>query len=163
MSESHSIAQRLREVLLQGHWIANTNFKAQIERLNLAQAIQKTGNLNSVAALTYHVLYYVSGLLKVLQGGPLDIRDQYSFDLPPLDTEAAWKDLVAEFLAKAEALACEIEKMPDEKLEAPFVEPRYGTYRRNLDGLIEHSYYHLGQVVWLQKLLATAKEPMGEH
>lgn len=50
-----AIANRLREVLLDGHWIANTNFKEQILSLNWEQATQKIGNLNTIAALTFHI------------------------------------------------------------------------------------------------------------
>ena len=34
-----------------------------------------------------------------------------------------------------------------------FVDEKYGTYLRNIDGMIEHAYYHLGQVVLIKKLL----------
>jgi hypothetical protein len=43
--------------------------------------------------------------------------------------------------------------MQDEKLKDVFVEEKYGTYQRNIDGMIEHSYYHLGQIVLIKKLL----------
>ncbi|MGJ8593340.1 MAG: hypothetical protein ACSHXF_12375 [Aquaticitalea sp.] len=43
--------------------------------------------------------------------------------------------------------------MPDSQLNAVFVDAKYGTYLRNIDGMIEHSYYHLGQIVLIKKLL----------
>jgi len=35
----------------------------------------------SIAALTFHINYYVAGVLNVFQGGKLEIRDKYSFDM----------------------------------------------------------------------------------
>jgi hypothetical protein len=46
-----------------------------------------------------------------------------------------------------------IEKMETSKLHEPFVQEQYGTYARNLEGVIEHSYYHLGQVVLLKNMI----------
>jgi hypothetical protein len=73
-----SLANRLREVLLNGKWIANTNFKEQLVGLNWELAVKKVNNLNSISMLTFHINYYVEGVLQVLQGGDLTIRDQYS-------------------------------------------------------------------------------------
>ena len=43
--------------------------------------------------------------------------------------------------------------MPEEELSQGFVDEKYGTYSRNIDGMIEHSYYHLGQIVLIKKLI----------
>ena len=43
--------------------------------------------------------------------------------------------------------------MPDTKLEEPFVDEKYGTYLRNIEAVIEHSYYHLGQISLIRKLI----------
>lgn len=153
MTRSKLIANRLREVLLNGRWIANTNFQDQLATVNWEQATQKVENLNTIAALTYHINYYLAGLSKVLDGGPLDIRDKYSFDLPPIETEQDWMKLVHEFLTNAEKFANQVEEIPDEKLDAAFVDEKYGTYLRNVEGVIEHSYYHLGQVAIIKKII----------
>jgi hypothetical protein len=38
-------------------------------------------------------------------------------------------------------------------LEATFSQKKYGTYYRNLMGVIEHSHYHLGQISLIRKML----------
>ncbi|MEM9982912.1 MAG: DinB family protein [Bacteroidota bacterium] len=154
MNRSIFIADRLREVFLSGSWMASTNYKQQLATISWEQAIQKVGTLNTIATLTYHVNYYVVGLLEVLDGGALSIRDQYSFDLPPIQSEAEWKALVQEFLSNAEQFILQVEKISDQQLEEVFVEEKYGTYLRNLEGVIEHSYYHLGQISLIRKLVA---------
>lgn len=154
MERNADLANRLQEVLLNGRWIAHTNFKEQVEGVTWVLATQKIESLNTIAALTYHVNYYLAGLLNVFKGGGLEIRDKYSFDLPPIASEADWKRLVDEFVVNSENFVREVAGMPDSKLDEPFVDEKYGTYLRNIEGIIEHSYYHLGQVALIRKLIA---------
>ncbi|TVP54193.1 MAG: DUF1572 domain-containing protein, partial [Mongoliibacter sp.] len=60
---------------------------------------------------------------------------------------------VTEFVNNAEKFIHYVEKMDDDFLSQSFVKEEYGSYLRNIEGQIEHSYYHLGQVVLLKKLL----------
>lgn len=154
MTKAKFLADRLREVLLQGKWIANTNFKDQLSRVDWVQANTKIGDLNTIALLTYHLNYYLQGLIQVFQGGSLDIRDKYSFDLPEIRSENDWNTLVETFLSHAEQFAQQVEQMDDSLLDQPFVDEKYGSYWRNIEGVIEHSYYHLGQVSLIRKMLA---------
>ncbi|NJO25500.1 MAG: DinB family protein [Bacteroidia bacterium] len=158
MKRNLAIASRLREVLLDGRWIANTNFKEQILSTDWRQAVQKFENLNSVAALTYHINYYLAGILSAFQTGKLEIRDKYSFDLPPINSEADWNKLVIEFLNNSEKFAKQVEQMDDSIFDQPFVDEKYGSYLRNIEGVIEHSYYHLGQIVLLKKTILQTSE-----
>ncbi len=153
MVKNSEIATRLREVLLNGKWIANTNFKEQILSVSWEQAIQKVDNLNTIALLTFHINYYLQGILNVFNGGKLEIRDKYSFDLPEIKSEADWKKLVADFLNNSEKFADKVELMDDSTFNQPFVDEKYGTYLRNIEGVIEHSYYHLGQISLIRKMI----------
>jgi uncharacterized damage-inducible protein DinB len=157
MHHSIALANRLREVLLNGQWIANTNFKDQLSGLSWQQATQKIGNVNTIALLTFHVNYYLDGILHVFNGGALEIRDKYSFDMPPILNQKDWETLVDHFLNNAEAFATKVEQIPEEQLHQPFVKEQYGTYLRNIEGVIEHTYYHLGQVSLLRKLIVENK------
>ena len=153
MTRSSVLADRLREVLLQGKWIANTNFKEQLSGITWEQATQKVGDLNTIALLTFHINYYLAGILNVFNGGTLDIRDKYSFDLPEIKSEASWNVLLSIFLSNAEMFAHHVEQMDDDLLDQPFVDEKYGNYLRNIEGVIEHSYYHLGQISLIKKML----------
>jgi hypothetical protein len=153
MTRNLGIANRLREVLLNGKWIANTNFKDQILSVSWEQSIQKVDNLNTIALLTFHINYYLAGLLNVFAGGKLEIRDKYSFDLPEIKSEKDWNKLVSEFLSNSEMFANQVEQMDESLLDQPFVDEKYGSYLRNIEGVIEHSYYHLGQVSLIKKMI----------
>ena len=147
------LANRLREVLLNGKWIANTNYKEQITSISWEQAIEKVENLNTIAQLTFHVNYYIKGLLNVFEGGNLEIKDKYSFDMPEIKSETNWNILVNEFLINSEKFINHVEKMNDNLLQQPFIKEEYGSYLRNIEAQIEHSYYHLGQIILIKKLI----------
>ena len=153
MEKSIQLANRFREVLLNGTWIANTNFKDQLSNVTWEQATKTIGSLNSIAALTYHINYYIAGVLNVFEGGALEIRDKYSFDLPPIESKEDWERLLNNMWINAEKFANQVENMPDETLEENFADEKYGNYRRNIEGVIEHSYYHLGQISLIKKLI----------
>jgi len=153
MSLASQLAKRFREVLLDGLWIANTNFKDQLSAVTWEQAVTKVDSLNTIAMLTFHIHYYIAGVLNVLKGGDLEIKDQFSFDLPPIESEEQWKGLLNRLWTDSEKLASLVEQIPDDKLDEVFVDEKYGTYRRNIDGMIEHSYYHLGQITLIKKML----------
>lgn len=154
MDRTKELADRLTEVLLNGRWIANTNYKSQIENLTWEQATQKIGTLNTIAALVFHVNYYLAGIINVFNGGELEIRDKYSFDIPPIESESDWKRLVDEFIYNSEIFVSGVLHLTEDKLDEAFVEEKYGTYLRNIEGVIEHSYYHLGQISLIKKMLA---------
>jgi hypothetical protein len=153
MTKSEQLANRLREVILNGTWIANTNFKDQLENLDWKIATKKIESLNSIAILAQHIHYYIAGIEKAFINGKLDIRDKYSFDFPPIESQTEWEIFQNKFWNDTEKLAEFIEKMPIEQLYKDFIDEKYGTYLRNIDGMIEHSYYHLGQIVLLKKMM----------
>lgn len=153
MENSAQLANRFREVTLNGKWIAYTNFKEQLTDVTLFDANKKVADLNTIALLTFHINYFVTGVLNVFEGGNLEIKDALSFDMPKLTSEAEWNTLKQELFDNSEKFANYIESFSDKKLNSVFVDEKYGTYRRNIEAMIEHSYYHLGQIVLIKKLL----------
>lgn len=154
MQRTEFIASRMREVLLDGTWIANTNFQDQITKLDWKQATHTIANLNTIALLTFHIDYYLDGILRAFQTGKLDISDKFSFDMPEILSEEDWQELVAKFLKDANDFVDYVENMQESELEKPFIDAKYDSNIRNLEGVIEHSYYHLGQVVLIAKMVS---------
>lgn len=157
MESSKHLASRFRELFLNGTWIANTNYQELLSDINWQQATQKVSSLNTIAVLTFHINYYVAGVLEVFEGGSLDIKDKYSFDAPKFKSKDDWEALRTELLKNSEAFAKHIESMSEEQLESTFVDEKYGSYRRNIEGLIEHSYYHFGQLSLIKKMVIEVK------
>lgn len=153
MSTAQQLANRLQEVYLNGTWIANTNWQDQLNQTSYEQATQQVDSLNTIAALTYHITYYLQGVLNVLEGGDLEIKDKYSFDCPTLENEDDWNILRADLTTTAKHFVEAVSQLTQTELNSNFVDPKYGTYARNLEAIIEHSYYHLAQVVILRKII----------
>jgi hypothetical protein len=153
MENSKQLSNRFRAVILDGKWIANTNYKELLRDVTWKEATNKIQSLNTIAALTFHINYYIAGVLNVFEGGRLEIRDKYSFDLPPITSAEDWSRLLNELWYNAENFAKHVEAMSDKQLDDVFVEKQYGNYRRNIEGFIEHSYYHLGQISLIKKLI----------
>jgi len=103
--------------------------------------------------LLYHINYFVSAALQVLEGKELDAHDKFSFDHPLIEMKEDWEKLLEKVWADAERFAKLVEELPEEKLWEPFAKERYGNYYRNIHGIIEHSHYHLGQIVMIEKLI----------
>jgi uncharacterized damage-inducible protein DinB len=153
MKENLEIAHRFRELFLSGTWIAQTNFKDQLTGTRWELATTRVGELNTLSALTLHVHYYIAGLIRVFEGGPLDIKDQYSYQFPPLTSQEDWEKILTLLWTDVEKFALLVEEFPAGRLGQDFVNPQYGTYQRNIEAMIEHGYYHLGQVVLIKKIL----------
>jgi len=152
MNLSQQLAKHFREVFFGGNW-TDVNLKQTLEGISWQQVTTKVYSLNTIAALVYHINYYVAAVLPVLQGGSLNASDKYSFDLPPIQSEKGWEVLLNKFWHDAENFAKHVEQFPEEKLWDDFSEGKYGNYLRNIQGLIEHTHYHLGQIVLIKKML----------
>ena len=156
MNLTHQIAKHFREVHFGDNW-TSVNLKETLSDITWQQAIAKVHNLNTIAALVFHINYYVSAVLKALQGEPLNASDKFSFDLPPINSADDWEKLVNKTFKEAELLAAQIEKLDDAILFKNFTDAKYGSYYRNLRGVIEHIYYHLGQISLIKKILNESK------
>jgi hypothetical protein len=152
MSLTEQIAKHFREVHFGGNW-TSVNLKDSLKDITWQQATTQVYSLNTVAALIYHMNYYVSAVLKVLQGDTLDASDRYSFNLPPILSQEDWELLLDKIWADAENFASMIEQLPESKLWEDFSDNKYGNYYRNFHGIIEHIHYHLGQIVLIKKML----------
>jgi len=120
------------------------------------QATTQVYSLNTIAALVFHINYYVSAVLKVLQGEPLNAHDKYSFDLPKIQSQKDWENLLDKIWKDAENFALLVEQLPESKLWENLSDEKYGNYYRNIHGIIEHIHYHLGQIVLVKKILLQA-------
>tara|TARA_R110000787_G_scaffold271939_5_gene379231 strand:+ start:10090 stop:10500 length:411 start_codon:yes stop_codon:yes gene_type:complete len=132
MKSSILLANRFREVLLDGLWIANTNYKHLLSDLTWQQATTKIGSLHMIAAITFHINYYIEGVLPVFDGNSLEIKDKYCFDAPEITSQEDWESLVNSLLANAKIFENKVENLQDHQLTGPFVAEKYGTYQRNL-------------------------------
>ena len=157
MNLSKQTAKHFRDVHFGGNW-TSVNLKETLADISWQQAVTKVDDFNTIAALVYHMNYYVTAVLKVLQGEPLDASDKFSFDLPPIRGEADWENLLLKTWDDAENFASLLEQLPESSFGEIFTDEKYGTYYRNMHGIIEHIHYHLGQIAIIKKLLTSLKK-----
>lgn len=156
MNLSAQIAKHFRDIHFGGNW-TSVNLKQTLENVDWKQATTKVYSFNTIAVLVFHINYYVSAVTKVLLGGPLDAHDKYSFDLPPIQSQEDWEKLLKKMWTEAENFVTLVEQLPENKLGEVFSDEKYGNYYRNLHGIIEHTHYHLGQIVLIKKILQEQK------
>jgi uncharacterized damage-inducible protein DinB len=148
------MAAHFKQVFFGGNW-TSVNLKETVQGINWQQATTTVHGFNSIAALVYHINYYVSAVKKVFEGETLDASDKFSFDLPSITSETDWQKLLDKTFADAESFAGLVEQLPEDKMGEIFVDEKYGTYYRNIHGIIEHTHYHLGQITLIKKILST--------
>ena len=151
MTLTGQIAKQIKDVYFGGNW-ASSNFKENLANVSWQQATTSVYSFNTIAALIYHVNYYIRVVSKVLQGEPLDGHDKDSFDHPPIQSQEDWEKLLDQIWNNVENFAKLIEQLPESKLWEDFMGNKYGNYYRNLHGIIEHAHYHLGQIVLVKKI-----------
>lgn len=157
MNVSAQLAKHFREVFFGGNWTCS-NLKDNLADVTWQQATTQVHDINTIATLAYHMGYYVSAVLKVLQGEPLIAKDAESFSHPPISSEADWDSMLAKLWADAEAFAKLLEQLPEHKLWENFTDEKYGIYYRNIHGIVEHTHYHLGQIAVVKKILQQTTE-----
>jgi hypothetical protein len=157
MNTPKLIAKNLRDLYNGGNW-TGVNLKDTLKNVSWQQAIERIDSLNTIAMLVFHINYYVDAVLGVLQGQPLKASDKYSFDLKPVTSDEEWQKLVGYVFSQMEVMAQEIEKLDENRIPEIFADEKYGTYFRNLMGVVEHAHYHLGQIVIIKKMLSEGKK-----
>lgn len=152
MNLPQQLAKHFREVYFGGNWTWS-NLKEQLANVSWQQATAKVGTLNTILVLACHIHYYVLVQTKVMQGGLLEGHDKDSFATLSISDEQEWQVLLEKMWADAEIYAALVAQLPETQLNDFFVQEKYGTWHRNLLGLIEHTHYHLGQIAIMKKLL----------
>ena len=153
---SNQIATHFKQLFFGGNW-TSVDFTTTLKDVDWMMATTKINEFNTIAQLVFHVDYYIDVTLKVLQGGPLDAHDKFSFDCPEITSESDWENLKHKLFSDAESYVSLVEQLPDSKFSEIFCLEKYGNYYRNVHGIIEHSHYHLGQIVILKKMTSKIK------
>ena len=151
------LAKHLRDVHFGGNW-TSVNLKDTLTGITWQQATLQFDSLNTIVKLVYHIHYYIHVVSEALRGEPFNAHDKFAFAHPPINSEEDWQNLLNKVWTEAEEFAKQIEQLPDSKLEEFFQQEKYGTYYRNFQGIIEHTHYHLGQIVLIKKLLQAEGE-----
>lgn len=156
ISISKQLSTHLHQVYFGGNW-TEVNIKDTLAAITVEVANHKIEGFNTILALTYHIHYFVKGVIPVFKGGKLEIRDKFSFQHPKIETQTEWEKLQMDMWEEAEELIELLSQFPNENWDDYFTDEKYGSYFSNFIGLIEHTHYHLGQIVIIKKMVASVK------
>lgn len=152
MTLSQQIAQHLFDVHEGDNW-TDVNLKNTLADVTWQQAEKITAaSKNSIAALLHHIGFYTNVIQQRLEGIDARIDEKNGFDHLAITSEEDWKDLIEECFRASTDLVTYLQNYPDDKLFVPVLEGKSTAYK-SLHGLIEHTHYHLGQIVLIKHLV----------
>jgi len=134
------------------NWV-DVNFKDVLADITLKEANTRIAPLNTIAGIVYHLDYYVTIVLKRLKGDMINSGPNNGFDIETLPSVQNWRELQEGLYKRAERFAAYVSLMDERRLTENFLNPVYGQNIYNIQGIIEHAYYHLGQIVLLKKMI----------
>jgi uncharacterized damage-inducible protein DinB len=124
-------------------WVTE-NFSSRILSLNPEEALAKTeGHNHTISQLVGHIAAWTNFAVQKLTGNDeYDIEDNSIVDWPAGDD---WKNIRDEFEIAHKKLLVAIRDWPAEKWNAK-VPGRNYTFIYLINGLLQHAWYHYGQI-----------------
>ena len=153
MNLATELAVQFNSVYLAKDWVSTTSIKTQLSDLRWEEAVTKISLLNSIADLARHLDYYIKGIIGVLEGGSLDMHDAESFSFAPIRSQKEWEECMESLWNHASEFSRLVAGLSPQEMEAPFANAQYGSNYHNINAMIQHIYYHLGQIVVIKKLI----------
>ncbi len=152
MKLTDHIAQHIIDVHTGDNW-TDVNIKNTLQNISLQEAITViNSSANTIAALLHHITFYNEVVLERLKGNIPSICNANGFDVPVLNNERDWMELKDRNIQSAQKVAEAVKRFPEEKIFEPIL-PDFSTGYKTLHGLIEHTHYHLGQIVIIKNLV----------
>ncbi len=148
------IVLRLETALNGEPWFGRSAYSI-LKEINPALVFMKAGNGgHSLSDLLWHMITWAQFTLDRVEKKPEpDMPAFESLDWRPIDPSMnSWKNGIQEFKSVYEQIITLLKTKNDSFLEDK-VEYRNYNFRFLLNGLIEHTIYHLGQIAYAQKQL----------
>lgn len=154
-TQTLSIIHHLQNVNSGEPWYGRPVFEV-MDETDPALAWQKPNDhSHSLIELLYHMITWAEFTLKRIEGDKeTDLAVSEKMDWRKIDPVIHnWKKGLAEFKAIHEKIILLLNQKDDEFLKET-VDYRNYNFRFLLNGLIEHTIYHLGQIAYIKKLLS---------
>ena len=152
MNSTNLIAEHIKQVYEGDNW-TDVNIDDTIRNISWHQAQQKTNaSPNTIASLLHHLYYWNGVMMQRLKGSNPSTPGTNGYNVGELKTDEEWQALKEKTHESFLQLADLIKSFPEEKLSSTYAEGK-SSYYKNFQGIVEHAYYHLGQIVILKKLI----------
>jgi uncharacterized damage-inducible protein DinB len=152
MKITHEIATHILDCFNGENW-TDVNIFNTLNDVNWQEAQQRTAaSQNTIASLLHHIYYWNGIIMERMKGINPSIPETNGFDVPELKNENDWNELKEKTHQSFIQLADAIKNFPEDKLSETYAAGK-SSYYKNLQGIVEHAHYHLGQMVILKKLI----------
>jgi uncharacterized damage-inducible protein DinB len=154
-NEIESIIRRIERVNNGEPWFGRSVFSI-LEEVDPKKAyIKPADSEHSLAELLYHMNTWADFTLKRIEKDTIhDLAAAEELDWRTINPKThTWKKGVTEFKAIHKKIIALLKKRDDDFLRE-IVDYRKYNFRFLLNGMIEHTIYHLGQIAYVKKLLA---------
>jgi hypothetical protein len=156
MSITQQIATHIREIHFGNNW-TDVDMQTVLKDVTWQEAMDNSLPCNCIALLVFHTNAYLRVVHERMNGKGLTFKHKDSLIMPNITSEADWQALLQQTWKDAEAFATAVEQFPVGRLWEHFA-PTYGNFYKNIQGIVEHNHYHLGQMVLVKKLLRSRNE-----
>lgn len=151
MKVQEEVARHIMEVY-EGNWSA-INMEDLLADINWQEATAKVPGLdNTIAKLLNHITFYNEIIIERLHGHSPEINEANGFDAAPISNDEDWEMLKQRNFESFAVLAGAARKLKPERLSQPIIPGKTQTYK-SLHGVVEHAFYHMGQIMVLKKLI----------
>ena len=152
MKITETLAKNLLNAFEGNNW-TDVSIKDTLAGLSWQQVTTQTpASPNTIASLVNHLWYWNTIIMERMKGNYPNVPETNGFDVSELHDDADWQILIKKTHQSFINLANAIRQFPEEKLMET---PKTGasTINANLFGIVEHAYYHLGQIVIVKHLV----------
>lgn len=150
---THALARHIREIHFGNNW-SDSAMQEVLKDVTWQQAIATPiPSVHSIAVLVYHTNFYLNYVHKSIREGVYKFDHDDSFKVTPIESEADWQALLQQSWDDAEAFAQTVEKLSENLNLFKVIPPFQNSFYKNIQGIIEHNHYHLGQIALLKKLI----------
>lgn len=155
MKINEEIARQLLEMYNGSNW-TEVCLKSTLSDVSFSEATTLTrASKHNIAEITHHITYYVRVVEHRLLGTNFDPSHAESFRLKNLEGDIDWQQQLSLLEHAIQDLADAVTKMDDSRM-GDALKPTGDSVYKSLHGVIEHCYYHLGQIVSVKKLLRSS-------
>lgn len=148
------IATHLREILNGDPWYGRSMYSVLDEVDPTVVFVNPDEKGHAMIELLYHMITWAQSVQSALEENPVkDIRYYEKFDWREIDpTMHTWRNGVQEFKATNKRILELLQMKDDAFLEKPVGHRSYNVGYM-LRGYLDHNIYHLGQLIYVKKLL----------
>jgi uncharacterized damage-inducible protein DinB len=155
-SEVMFLAEQLKDAFEGDPWFGK-NAKALLGEVAEEIAFEKPNGQHSILELVWHMITWREFTIsRFKKNATKDLHYFESNDWRELDhsNKSLWRQGLQR-LYQTESELLEIMQAQKDKLLDQNVEERNYSFRKLLNGIVQHDIYHLGQIAYIKKLLAT--------